>query len=821
MNLFELYAKLSLNSEDYDKGLDEAEGKAQGFGPRLASALGGAVGAVGTATVAAVGAAATAAGAIVKQAVDSYSEYEQLVGGVETLFKDSSDTVIQNAQRAYQTAGLSANQYMQTVTSFSAALIQSTGRGAQQDLEALEKSLEEQYTAEKRHWEDRIALVKDSTQKTSMKRQMEDELKALKEHNKEVLAEAEAMNNQSVTTTESLAAAAEAADRAMIDMSDNANKMGTQMDSLMMAYQGFSKQNYTMLDNLKLGYGGTKEEMERLIQDASKLTDVQAELGLTVDANSMSFANIVNAISVVQKSMGIAGTTAEEAERTISGSMNAVKAAWQNLLTAMAGGGPSIEQAIADFTTSAEKFLNNMIPVFQQAMMGLAQIVTNIAPILAEMIPELLNQVVPMFLDAVMQIVDALIQSLPTLAQTIVQAVIGILPDLITAFIDILSSLLTTILPAIFDLAIQLVIALGEGLAENADKLIEGIVTLITYIVDVFLENLPKILEVGMNLLLAIVEGLLFNMQPLMDAIVNIVGTIISTIIQNLPMFLELGAKILGEIALGIVMAIPMLAVSLLRVLGIVEDTKNDVGRGAQEMQSIADGTNNYVGNSMSQLNNMMSQTTSSFQQSAQKINDLSKDTSDKTADIAYDIRRYAETLGRDVKQFISEYVLNQFNMAMDKVREFRETLNKNIGYMIEDFDRLGQIIASPSVNPAGVEKGCAAIISAVNDAIDALASLDRAGGGAGDGGFGGGRASGGWMRAGTSYLVGEQGPELITATRGGYVHNASETAGMYNQQPQQIVINVNGDVYDDARSMERKLKRAVLSVIEEQVVYG
>lgn len=561
--------------------------------------------------------------------------------------------------------------------------------------------------------------------------------------------------------------------------------------------------------------------MERLIQDASQLTDVQAELGVTVDKNSMSFANIVNAISVMQKSMGIAGTTAEEAERTISGSMNAVKAAWQNLLTAMAGGGPSIEQAIADFTASAEKFLNNIIPVFQQAMMGLAQLVTNIAPILAEMIPELLNQVIPMFLDAVMQIVDALIQSLPALAQTIVQAVIRILPDLITAFIDILSSLLTTILPAIFDLAIQLVIALGEGLTENADKLIEGIVTLITYIVDVFLENLPKILEVGMNLLLAIVEGLLFNMQPLMDAIVNIVGTIISTIVQNLPMFLELGAKILGEIALGIVMAIPMLAVSLLRVLGIVEDTKNDVGRGAQEMQSIADGTNNYVGNSMSQLNNMMSQTTSSFQQSAQKINDLSKETSDKTGDIAYDIRRDAETLGRDVKQFISENVLHQFNMAMDKVREFRETLNKNIGYMIDDFDRLGQIVASPSVDPAGVEKGCSAIISAVNEAIAALASLDSAGGGSGGGSFGGGRASGGWMRAGTSYLVGEQGPELITATRSGYVHNASETAGMYNQQPQQIVINVNGDVYDDARSMERKLKRAVLSVIEEQVVYG
>lgn len=178
------------------------------------------------------------------------------VGGVETLFKDSANTVIANANKAYKTAGMSANNYMETVTSFSASLLQSLGGNT--------------------------------------------------------------------------AKAASYADRAIVDMSDNANKMGTNMRDIQNAYQGFAKQNYTMLDNLKLGYGGTQEEMKRLISDASKMTDVQKELGVTVDASSLSFGNIVNAISVVQKQLGITGTTFDEAEKTIEGSVNSAKAAWEN-----------------------------------------------------------------------------------------------------------------------------------------------------------------------------------------------------------------------------------------------------------------------------------------------------------------------------------------------------------------------------------------------------------------------------------------------------------------------------------------------------------
>ena len=185
--------------------------------------------------------------------VKGYSDYEQLAGGVETLFKKSSQSVINNASKAYQTAGMSANQYMETVTGISAALIQSTGRGTQTNLDELKANLNSQYDEVKKHWQKRIRLTKDSSAKESLRTQMEAELKALKNQNAETLEQAKIANETSVTTEKSLERAAKLADQAIIDMSDNANKMGTDITSIQNAYQGFAKQNYTMLDNLKLG----------------------------------------------------------------------------------------------------------------------------------------------------------------------------------------------------------------------------------------------------------------------------------------------------------------------------------------------------------------------------------------------------------------------------------------------------------------------------------------------------------------------------------------------------------------------------------------
>ena len=254
-----------------------------------------------------------------KQAISSYAEYEQLVGGVETLFKESAGIVQKYANDAYKTAGLSANEYMETVTSFSASLLQSLGN--------------------------------DTTK------------------------------------------ASEYANRAIIDMSDNANKMGTAMESIQYAYQGFAKQNYTMLDNLKLGYGGTKEEMARLISDASKMTDIQKELNLTVDEGNMSFGNIVNAISVVQKNMGIMGTTSKEASTTIQGSINSMKSAWQNLLTGLADDTQDFNTLVDNFVDSVITSSKNLVPRIKKTVEGIKSLVNNLVkdvfPKLKREIPQL------------------------------------------------------------------------------------------------------------------------------------------------------------------------------------------------------------------------------------------------------------------------------------------------------------------------------------------------------------------------------------------------------------------------------------------------
>ena len=237
--------------------------------------------------------------ALATASVKGYGDYEQLVGGVETLFKDSSGTVVHYANDAYKTAGLSANNYMETITGFSASLLQGLGGDTKK--------------------------------------------------------------------------AAEVGNRAVIDMSDNANKMGTDMESIQNAYQGFAKQNYTMLDNLKLGYGGTQEEMKRLIQDAAKAKDMQKELGVSVDASSMSFANIINAISVVQKKLDITGTTAKEASTTIQGSVNSMKAAWSNFLTGMADPDQDFGQLVDNLVDSIVTVAQNLIPRIKMTMPRLAQ----------------------------------------------------------------------------------------------------------------------------------------------------------------------------------------------------------------------------------------------------------------------------------------------------------------------------------------------------------------------------------------------------------------------------------------------------------------
>ena len=274
----------------------------------------------------AVGAAATAATvAITKSAVSAYADYEQLVGGVETLFKGSAGKVLEYANMAFATTGQSANEYMQNVTSFSASLLSAVGGDTEK--------------------------------------------------------------------------AAEVANAAMISISDNVNKMGSDAESVQMAFQGFAKGQYMLLDNLKLGYGGTKTEMERLLKDAQAIT------GVKYDINNL--ADVYTAIGVIQEKLGIAGTTAKEAESTISGSAAMMKAAWQNTLTAVAGGG-DFDAAIENLVYSVGAYFKNIVPVIERALQGIGTLVEKVAPLLVQTVARSLIKAIPSLLAAVYQMVIGL-----------------------------------------------------------------------------------------------------------------------------------------------------------------------------------------------------------------------------------------------------------------------------------------------------------------------------------------------------------------------------------------------------------------------------
>lgn len=386
-------------------------------GSKVLSGLGGALKSIAKIGAAATGAAALGIGSLAKSAVESFAEYEQLVGGVETLFKDSSDEVMKYAENAYKTAGMSSNEYMDTVTGFSASLLQG---------------------------------LKGDT-----------------------------------------AAAAKYADLAITDMSDNANKMGTDIGLIKTAYQGFAKQNYTMLDNLKLGYGGTKQEMERLLKDAEKLPQA---MGKKFDISN--YQDIIQAIHVVQENTGIAGTTQREAAETISGSLGMLKGAWSNLVTGLADDTQDFGKLLNNVIESIKAVAKNLLPTIKVALSGVVQLIKEVAPLIIAEIPKLVNELLPPVLEAAISIVMAIIEVLPSLVEQIFNALLDALPKIIDALIVILPQLLI----AVTNLVITIVMKLTEPatltmLLNGAIKLFLAIVQAFPTIILALIEALPTIIE--------------------------------------------------------------------------------------------------------------------------------------------------------------------------------------------------------------------------------------------------------------------------------------------------------------------------------------
>ena len=380
MDLFKLVARLTLDSSEYEKGLGDAASKVGSFGSALKSGLGN----IAKVGAAAVGAATSAVIGLATASTSSYAEIEQLRGGVKKLFgEDAAKIVISNANKAFATAGMSAQQYMDQVTSFSAALVNSLGGD----------------TAE----------------------------------------------------------AANRADTAMRAISDNINTFGGDIQNVQNAYQGFAKQNYTMLDNLKLGYGGTKTEMERLIEDANKWAEENGKAaGLTID----SFADVVTAIDYIQQKQHIAGTTAAEAASTVSGSLGSVKAAWENLVAGFSDPEADLGQLITNVVDDAEVAFENLMPVFERALEGIGTFIESIGPIIVEKLPGLIDAVLPSAIEAAVSLIDSIAKTLP-----------GLVRNLVT----ILANAIITYGPSLLQSGISLVTNLGNGIIQNVPALISSI----------------------------------------------------------------------------------------------------------------------------------------------------------------------------------------------------------------------------------------------------------------------------------------------------------------------------------------------------------
>lgn len=833
MDVFDLYAKLSLDSSGYDRALNDASEHGSAFATKLI---------IGFKEVgSALSTVASKIYDFTKSAVESYADYEQLIGGIETIFKSSSDAVIENAEKAYQTAGISANEYMETVTSFSAALIQSTGRGAQQDLEELKKNLDEQYKETKRSWEDRIALIDNADAKTSMRRKMEDELEALKEHNKDLLKQAEEANMASVTTEESLARAAELADMAIIDMSDNANKMGTSMESLQNAYNGFARNQYNMLDNLHIGYQGTKAEMERLLRDAEKLSGIKFDIS--------NYGDVVQAIHIIQVEMGIAGTTAEEAQNTISGSIKMFKSAWEDMYTSIAGGGKSINEAISAVVESAENVIENVFPVVEEALYGIGDLIQQIVPIIADRIPEMISVLLPQFVDALISIVYSLVDALPQIMDVLVSVLPTVIENILAVTYTLLDLLMEDILPLLLELAVNILLMLADSLIENLPSLVPSLVDMIKYMVETIVMNLPAIIEAGLEIIMALATALVDNEEQLFLALSELIVGGAMTIVYHLPEFLELGVKIVLKLVEGILMAIPNFLTAIGELLGIVDSADKDVSKRANNMESVV-------------------------KKASISVSDFSKEAERSTAISAKTVAENTEKSKQLVTDALNGLEQNFLRAEQISRRYFFE-LNSQIENAIMMLTNLGAISVTPRIDPSSVVSACNIIIdictktiailmkfeseakesrktaqesaklsakaaeeaarsaaSAIASAAEAVSAAARAASAAAAAAasaasaaasasrYGGGHASGGWMQAGTTYLVGELGPELVTPTRSGYVHTAEETANMLGGIGD-IYITIQGDVYDDERSMRNKLKDAIINVIEEQVSYG
>lgn len=448
---------------------EEGDKSSKSFGQKFTNGL-ATFGKVAAGTLAAAGAGIAKLGS---DAVNAYADFEQLTGGITTLYEDLDYDVYEYAANAYKTAGLSMNEYMETAIGFAASL-----------------------------------------------------------------------NNSLIESEGNIARSADLTDQIIVDMSDNVNKMGTTMESVQNAYRGFSRGNFTMLDNLALGFAGTKEGMQELLDKAQEISGVEYDIS--------SFADIAEAIHVVQTDMGITGTTAREAAETISGSLSMVKSAWQNVITGMADENADFSGQIDALVESVGAFANNIIPRIEVAIKGVGQLITSLAPIIAEELPKIISEVAPDLLKAALSLIESLVNVFPQLAPIVI--------DIVKELSELLLQNLPTFVDTLAEIIVEVINSISDALPTLIPLLIEAILS----VVDAIVNNLPTILNSLINLVSTIAQSLMNEGLPiLLDMLPDIISEILTFIKGSTHLLIEAAV----ELVLSIVNALPSIIDMIVDVL--------------------------------------------------------------------------------------------------------------------------------------------------------------------------------------------------------------------------------------------------------------
>lgn len=528
-----------------------------------------------------------------KQAIDSYASYEQLEGGVKKIFGDEmAQEVMANAQKAFQTAGMSANEYMENVTSFSATLLQGLG---------------------------------DDTSK-----------------------------------------AANYADEAMRQMSDNANTFGTDISSIQNAYQGFAKGNFTMLDNLKLGYGGTQAEMARLINESGVLGDAMEVTAETV--KDVPFHQMIEAIGVTQERMGIMGTTAKEAAGTIEGSTGSMKAAWQNMLTGMVDENANFEQLATNFvgTLITEDgtggVIGTLVPRISQVITGMSNAIQTMLPMLIQQVVPLIQGNLPVIIEAVNGAMEAILVVLPKiipviadLIPQIVSSLIALLPQMVVAGIEILLGLvqgITEAIPQLMELIPEIISDLVEIIIDWLPDIIDAGVNILLALVNGLISAMPQIVLTGIELLTGLIQGLSEAIPQLVDYIPEIVETIVTVLIDNLPLIIDSAVQMIVALINGLIQSLPKLVAMAPKIIitivsTLIKNLPQIIQGGVQIIASLIEGIGKSLGNLLIKAKEI-----------GKTVLDAVKEIPSKMLDV-----------GKNLVKGIWEGISNSFNWIKNKIK--------------------------------------------------------------------------------------------------------------------------------------------------------